>query len=129
MARRKPTKTLRPKPARPKVRIHTTPKLTRSEFEKLQARAAAEARSVANYVAFLLVQPLKGKGRRKLRLLPASRSGDDPGPEGRARSQGAEADAVGVELRGVGDCGESTGLAVSNGRQYANAERAAGAIV
>jgi len=47
-ARRKPTKTLRPKPAEPKARIHTTPKLTRSEFEKLQARAAAEMRSVAN---------------------------------------------------------------------------------
>ena len=61
MARRKPTKTLRPKPVESKVRIHTTPKLTRSEFKKLQARAAAEARSVANYVAFLLVQPLKGK--------------------------------------------------------------------
>ncbi len=77
MPRRKPTKSLRPKPARPKVRIHTTPKLTRSEFEKLQARAAAEMRSVANYVAVLVVQPLKGKGRRKLRPLPATRSGDD----------------------------------------------------
>ncbi len=40
MARRKPTKTLRPKPVERKVRIHTTPKLTRSEFEKLEARAA-----------------------------------------------------------------------------------------
>ncbi len=77
MARRKPTKTLRPKPVEPKVRIHTAPKLTRSEFEKLEARVAAEARSVANYVAFLVVQPLKGKGRRKLRPLPATRSGDD----------------------------------------------------
>ncbi len=77
MARRKPTKTLRPKPARPKVRIHTTPKLTRSEFEKLQARAAAEMRSVANYVAFLVVQHMRGNGRRKLRPLPATRSGDD----------------------------------------------------
>ena len=37
MARRKPTKTLRPK-----VRIRTTPKLTPSEFEKLEARAAAD---------------------------------------------------------------------------------------
>ena len=77
MARRKPTKTLRPKPARPKVRIHTTPKLTPREFGKLQAQAAAEMRSVANYVAFLVVQPLKGKGRRKLRPLPATRPGDD----------------------------------------------------
>ena len=77
MARRKPTKTLRPKPARPKVRIHTTPKLTPSEFEKLQARAAAEMRSVANYVAFLVVQHMRGNGRRKLRPLPATRSGDD----------------------------------------------------
>ncbi len=76
-ARRKPTKTLRPKPSKRKVRIHTTPKLTRSEFEKLQARAAAEMRSVANYVAFLVVQPLKVKGRRKLRPLPATRPGDE----------------------------------------------------
>ncbi len=94
MARRKPTKTLRPKPVERKVRIHTTPKLTRSEFEKLQTRAAGEMRSVANYVAFLVVQHLRGNGRRKLRPLPASRSGDDrvaheiavpltPGPEGR----------------------------------------------
>ena len=34
-------------------------------------------RSVANYVAFLVVQPLKGPGRRKLRPLPATRSGDE----------------------------------------------------
>ena len=76
MARRKPTKTLWPKPVEPKVRIHT-PKLTRSEFEKLEARAAAEMRSVANYVAYLVAQPLKGKGRRKLRPLPAARPGDE----------------------------------------------------
>ena len=75
MARRKPTKTLRPKPAERKLRIHTTPKLTRHEFEKLQARAAAEMRSVANYVAFLIVQHLRS-GRRKLPPLLASRSGD-----------------------------------------------------
>ena len=75
--RRSSASTLRPKPARPKVRIHTTPKLTPSEFEKLQARAAAEMRSVANYVAFLVVQPLKGQGRRKLRPLPATRPGVD----------------------------------------------------
>ncbi len=77
MASRKPTKTLRPTPVEPKVRIHTTPKLTRSEIEKLQARAAAEMRSGANYVAFLVVQPLKGKGRQKLRPLPATRPGDE----------------------------------------------------
>ncbi len=76
MARRKPTKTLRPKPVKRKVRIHTTPKLTRSEYEELQSRAAAELRSVPNYVAFLVVQHLRGNGRRKLRPLPASRSGD-----------------------------------------------------
>ena len=46
MARRKPTKTLRPRPVERKVRIHITPKLTPGEFEKLQARAAAEMRSV-----------------------------------------------------------------------------------
>ncbi len=58
MARRKPTKTLRPKPVEPKVRIHTTPKLTPSEFEQLQATAAGEMRSIPNYVAFLVVLPL-----------------------------------------------------------------------
>ncbi len=78
MARRKPTKTLRPKPARPKVRIHTTPKLTPGEFQQLEARAAAEMRSVAHYVACLVLQPLKGKGRWKLRPLPA-RSGPAAG--------------------------------------------------
>ena len=77
MPRRKPIKTLRPKPVEPTVRIHTTPKLTRSEIEKLQARAAAEMRSVANYAAFLVVQHLKGKGLRKLPPLPATRPGDD----------------------------------------------------
>ena len=47
------------------------------EREGRLGRAAAEARSVANYVAFLLAQPLKGQGRRKLRPLPATRPGDD----------------------------------------------------
>ena len=74
MARRKPTKTLRPKPARRKVRVHTTPKLTPAEFEKLEARAAAEMRSVANYVAFLVVQHMRGNGRRKLRPLRPARA-------------------------------------------------------
>ncbi len=120
MARRKPTKTLRPKPSRRKVRIHTTPKLTRSEFEKLEARAAAEMRSVANYVAFLVVQHMRGNGRRKLRPLPANRTGDDQAlyeiavpltPHQRAEL--AVADAVGDELCGEGDCGESTGFAVN----------------
>ena len=32
---------------------------------------------MGNYVAFLVVQPLKGKGRRKLRPLPATLPGDD----------------------------------------------------
>ena len=77
MARRKPSKTLRPKPVEPKVRIHTTPKLTRSEREKLQANAAAEMRSVGNYAAFLVIQHLKGSGRRQLPPLPATRPGDD----------------------------------------------------
>ncbi len=63
--------------ARRKVRIHTTPKLTRSELEKLQTMAAAEARSVANYAAFLVIRHLKGKGLRKLPPLPATRPGDD----------------------------------------------------
>ena len=94
MVRRKPTKTLRPKPAKRKVRIHTTPKLTRSEFEKLQATAAGEGRSVGNYVAFLLVQPLKGQGASEAAAFardplgrrsgcPRDRGSAHPGPEGR----------------------------------------------
>ena len=39
--------------------------------------AAAEMRSVANYAAFLVIRHLKGKGRRKLPPLPATRPGDD----------------------------------------------------
>ncbi len=77
MTRRKPTKTLRPRPVEPMVRIHTTPKPTPSEIEKLEAKAAAEMRSVANYVAFLVVQHMRGNGRRKLRPLPAPRPGDE----------------------------------------------------
>ncbi len=79
MARRKPTKTLRPKPVVRKVRIHTTPKLTRSEFEKprsFRPGPLPRCGPSRNYVAFLVVQPLKGKGRRKLRPL-SDRPGDE----------------------------------------------------
>ncbi len=39
------------------------PKLTREETRKLEARAAADLRPVANYVAYLIAQDLSGKRR------------------------------------------------------------------
>jgi hypothetical protein len=45
-ARRKPTKTLHPKPRPKKVWLHLAPQLTRREIQKLQERAAADMRSI-----------------------------------------------------------------------------------
>ena len=41
------------------VRLRLAPKLTREEARKLEARAAADLRPVANYVAYLIVQDLR----------------------------------------------------------------------
>ena len=46
------------------VRLHVAPKLTREEFRKLEERAEADLRPVANYVAYLVAQDLRGKRRR-----------------------------------------------------------------
>ena len=46
------------------VRLRLAPQLTREEVRKLEARAAADVRSVANFVAFLIAQDLSGKRRR-----------------------------------------------------------------
>ncbi len=48
-------------------RLRLAPKLTRKEARKLEERAAADLRQVANYVGYLIAQDLKGKrqsGRR-----------------------------------------------------------------
>jgi hypothetical protein len=60
-SRRKPTKTLRPKPREKKVRLRLAPQLTRSEIRQLQERAAADMRSIGGYVAKLIVEDL-GRG-------------------------------------------------------------------
>ncbi len=41
------------------------PALTAGEVRELKARAAADLRSVSNYVSFLVVEELKRKGRRR----------------------------------------------------------------
>ena len=47
------------------VRLGLAPKLTREETRKLEARAAADLRPVANYVAYLIAQDLRGKRRSR----------------------------------------------------------------
>ncbi len=46
------------------TRLRLAPQLTREEARKLEARAAADVRPVANYVAYLVAQDLRGKRRR-----------------------------------------------------------------
>ena len=46
------------------TRLSLAPKLTREETRELEARAAADLRPVANYVAYLVAQDLRGKRRR-----------------------------------------------------------------
>jgi len=43
------------------------PYLTPTEVRELKARAAADLRSISNYVSFLVVEELKRKGRRRSR--------------------------------------------------------------
>ncbi len=47
------------------TRLRLEPRLTREEIRKLQKRAAADLRSVANYVTYLITQDLQGKRRSK----------------------------------------------------------------
>ena len=49
------------------VRLRLAPKLTREETRKLEARAAADLRPVANYVAYLIAQDLRGRRRSNRR--------------------------------------------------------------
>jgi hypothetical protein len=65
--RRKPTKTLRPKPREKKVRL---------QVKRLQERAAADMRSIGNYLAFLVVRHLSGRGNGRRRRKAVARLGD-----------------------------------------------------
>ena len=49
------------------TRLRLAPQLTRDEAKKLESRAAADLRPVANYVAFLIGQDLQGKRRSNRR--------------------------------------------------------------
>ncbi len=54
--------------ARPRmVRLRVAPQLTQGEARRLEARAAADMRSVGGYVAWLLIKDLKrrGSGQRR----------------------------------------------------------------
>ncbi len=57
------------------VRLRLSPQLTREEARKLEARAAADLRPVANYVAYLIAQDLRGIRR------PNQRTSAKPGDE------------------------------------------------
>ena len=57
------------------VRLRLAPQLTREEARKLEARAAADLRPVANYVAYLIAQDLRGKQRRG--RATSAKPGDD----------------------------------------------------
>ena len=57
------------------VRLRIAPQLTREEARKLEARAAADLRPVANYVAYLIAQDLRGKRRASRRT--SATPGDD----------------------------------------------------
>ena len=63
-AKRKPAKS-RPKRRARMVRLRLCPQLTRGEVRELQARAAADMRSVGRTVALLLIEDLgrRGPGR------------------------------------------------------------------
>ena len=54
------------------VRLRVEPRLTREEARELEARAAADFRSVGNYVAWLIAQDrsAKRKARRQTKAKP-----------------------------------------------------------
>ena len=47
------------------IRLRLSLPLTRRDIKRLDARAAGEVRSVANYVAWVIQQDLTSKGKRK----------------------------------------------------------------
>ncbi len=78
-AKRKPAKS-RPKRRARRVRLRVCPQLTRGEVRELQARAAADMRSVGRTVALLLIEDLRRRGSGRSRRasgvsLGAKRSG------------------------------------------------------
>ena len=54
------------------IRLRLALPLTRQEIKRLEARAAGEVRSVANYIAFVIQQDLATKPSRKRPPLDAS---------------------------------------------------------
>ncbi len=58
---RRPRKSLKP-PVK-KSRLRLSLKLTRAEIKKLRERSAADMRSISAYVAVLMTEELKRKGR------------------------------------------------------------------
>jgi len=118
--RRKSTRTRQSQPKPKMVRFGLGAQLTRSEIRQLRERAAADMRSIGNYVAFLVIQDLRDQRRS------GGRRGRAPSPsdrraayairlmltvdqkalfEARARDQARS----GVGLRGEADCGGSGG--------------------
>ena len=59
------------------ARLGLAPALTASEIRELKARAAADLRTISNYVSYLVVADLKREGRRR------SAAGARPGDERR----------------------------------------------
>ncbi len=57
------------------MRLRLSPQLTREEARKLEARAAADLRPVANYVTYLIAQDLRRKRRSGRRT--SAKPGDD----------------------------------------------------
>ena len=57
------------------TRLRLAPQLTHEEARKLEARAAADLRPVANYVAYLIAQDRKGKRRSNRRT--SAKPGDE----------------------------------------------------
>ncbi len=47
------------------TRLGLAPALTASEVRELKARAAADLRTISNYVSYLVVEELRRKGRRR----------------------------------------------------------------
>ena len=54
------------------VRLRVAPQLTQGEVRQLQARAAADMRSVGGYVAWLLIKDLRRESGRKRRTTGVS---------------------------------------------------------
>ncbi len=74
-AKRKPAKS-RPKQRPRMVRLRVAPQLTQGEVRQLQARAAADMRSVGRTVALLLIEDLRRRGPGRGRSAASVSRGD-----------------------------------------------------